>query len=878
MSLLDIGGDTGNASPNYIPPPKPKTSAWADVGSALTAVPRGVAEAGAQVMGTAADLAHAARVFRDTPSKDMKAKGLPVDAYSSDLGDALRDRGREFRPDPETASTAEQVLYGFARGATKIVAGAVAAGPAGVLAAGAEEAFTQADELKRQGVDVDTRGKAGLVQGAGLALAALPAAGTTIKSTLALYAAGGPGGFVAQQALTREILQSAGYDKIGLGFDPFDPVGLAVASLIPAGFAAYGFRQAKIAAAVRDLPDLKPPVAETATTAEPMPSRLSPIADAVRRYPQEVEDAARVLYQAEVREQSSPAYVPRVPPTETPPFRAWFEGSKVVDDAGAPLVVYKGMHPYDWTKETATYPGPELDSIARTSDFPAMNGEEPGIRIAGFFGDQDTANRFSRLSQNGAVFPTYLALKNPLVIDAAGKPAADVQFGESGKPFRDAMRSGEYDGAIIRNTKDEGTVYVAMRPEQIKSAIGNSGRFDPNSGSLTDMEAANKHADALARAEDQMARGEPVQVADVAPLTAWHGSPHLFDTFDASKIGTGEGAQAYGHGLYLAESPGVAKSYKEQLGAGRGIGDDDTIARVLEAVGGNSAKAAEELRKRAQYANIPGGKEKLLAMAEKAEAGFDPRGNLYKVSIPRDMEARMLDWDKPLSEQPPEVQKKLLSHTDIQDIAGFREGAQWADEEPGPWQIKEGMTGGDLVKAMEAYFAGRGQGITRSAGPSEQLRQAGVPGIKYLDGGSRGAGEGTRNFVIFPGEESKLTITERNGTPFQRFVADLTEAVQEAQKANPEPTTPVANAQQLDAFFAQTKPAATEPGAAFDAAAPARLDEIRLQYPDLMVQMDGGAPMRMDDFLAAAKAEADELAADAPLMKAAAECALTFGL
>jgi len=41
----------------------------------------------------------------------------------------------------------------------------------------------------------------------------------------------------------------------------------------------------------------------------------------------------------------------------------------------------------------------------------------------------------------------------------------------------------------------------------------------------------------------------------------WHGSPHAFVKFDSSKIGTGEGAQAYGHGLYLAEAPDVSKTY-----------------------------------------------------------------------------------------------------------------------------------------------------------------------------------------------------------------------------------------------------------------------------------------------------------------------------
>lgn len=59
------------------------------------------------------------------------------------------------------------------------------------------------------------------------------------------------------------------------------------------------------------------------------------------------------------------------------------------------------------------------------------------------------------------------------------------------------------------------------------------------------------------------------------------------------------------------------------------------------------------------------------------------------------------------------------------------------------------------------------------------------------------------------------------------------------------------------------------------ASAEPRMDAIRAQFPDLMVQLDGmDKPMRLDDFLAAVKAEADEMTADAPLMQVAAECAL----
>jgi hypothetical protein len=44
-------------------------------------------------------------------------------------------------------------------------------------------------------------------------------------------------------------------------------------------------------------------------------------------------------------------------------------------------------------------------------------------------------------------------------------------------------------------------------------------------------------------------------------IRAWHGSPRDFDKFDASKIGTGEGNQAFGDGLYFADRRGVASSY-----------------------------------------------------------------------------------------------------------------------------------------------------------------------------------------------------------------------------------------------------------------------------------------------------------------------------
>ena len=46
---------------------------------------------------------------------------------------------------------------------------------------------------------------------------------------------------------------------------------------------------------------------------------------------------------------------------------------------------------------------------------------------------------------------------------------------------------------------------------------------------------------------------------------AWHGSPHKFDKFSTEAIGTGEGAQVFGHGLYFSEKREVADYYREAL-------------------------------------------------------------------------------------------------------------------------------------------------------------------------------------------------------------------------------------------------------------------------------------------------------------------------
>jgi hypothetical protein len=196
----------------------------------------------------------------------------------------------------------------------------------------------------------------------------------------------------------------------------------------------------------------------------------------------------------------------------------------------------------------------------------------------------------------------------------------------------------------------------------------------------------------------------------------------------------------------------------------------------------------------------------LIGSAERWKA-FDvlDSGSLYKVDLPDEKIARMLDWDKPLSQQAPEVSKALQSL--VVDVTGggfdlsraprnvrsaFDESVMQSAEAaltakygatktPAGWVDKSGRPiAQDAVNKMLSKLGGKsydsaGQlynDLAHIAGSqrdiSATLRNNGIPGVRYLDGGSRGAGSGTSNFVVFPGEENALRILERNGGPVGR--------------------------------------------------------------------------------------------------------------
>ena len=236
--------------------------------------------------------------------------------------------------------------------------------------------------------------------------------------------------------------------------------------------------------------------------------------------------------------------------------------------------------------------------------------------------------------------------------------------------------------------------------------------------------------------------------------TVFHGSPHRFNKFSLGKVGTGEGAQSYGHGLYFADNPAVAKTYAVP---------EATYQRVT---GGMSPKQefAHDLLSQGRDPNTV-----WQAMVQKygrqaadtaefqdaydAAVAANKAGAFYKVDLPDPAIAKMLDWDKPLSAQSEHVKASL------QKVASpiMKEA------------FDRDWTAHKLIKTLEERLGTEQQvpnslpGITQKVGGKEAatrlLRDAGIPGTQYLDAGSRGAGTGTRNYVVF--DDSLLKILSR---------------------------------------------------------------------------------------------------------------------
>lgn len=525
----------------------------------------------------------------------------------------------------------------------------------------------------------------------------------------------------------------------------------------------------------------------------------------------------------------------------TPAFDAWFGDSAVVDEAGAPIVVYHGGEA-----------GIEAFDTSRVTQ--RGRGDQAGTY---FTADRVAAGGYAaRSGRSRAVYSAYLSLQNPLdITDAIAEGQREgLSFGDAKRRALEVLDRDVHDGIVFRGDRLNPAEYVAFNPEQIKS-VDNRGTFDPNDPRILFQPALEPRPETVAASElDDIKRaytdrgvrihtfqnkaGDVILNDLVVPreerstgvgsdfmqdLTDWadrhgtrlrltpgtrdsatgttsrrrlvkfykrfgfaenkgrskdftlnagemvrlpvrrfdqpafHGTPHPhFDAFTLSKIGTGEGAQAYGWGLYFASDESVARYYREALGR-----------RFLDKDGADDER---------ELASKP--------------------GHVVEVDIPDS--DQLLDYDKPLSEQPEDVRRKIREDRNLWVLQSYLAAISFDTESaahsaakrmglstyevlpstsrPGAFKVmapfpevseRTGLvrTGRDLYENLaNSHDSPRGLPLReKQQFASKQLLAAGIPGLRYLDGSSRRKGEGSHNFVIW--DEQSIRILQRLEQP-----------------------------------------------------------------------------------------------------------------
>lgn len=312
------------------------------------------------------------------------------------------------------------------------------------------------------------------------------------------------------------------------------------------------------------------------------------------------------------------------------------------------------------------------------------------------------------------------------------------------------------------NALRRGTDYVGERSPMAGAALATlptaAMAFMGPGSSVTRQAFSNvgrgvaQDANLLAQAMARNAAHSPMPAGSLASqrgAITWHGSPHKFDKFDMNKIGTGEGAQVYGRGLYFADSPDVAKSYAGDLAAARAnkpVGNVDLtdVYQYLPEFPDKLLAARRDFRALADMGVLDQADRRDFLTAARNTLNAAQGGNMYKVDIPDEVIAKMIDFDAPV----PEQIRANLSKAALDEFgSGVSMGA-----------------GHQVLKQIADEFKFSGHPDPNAAA-AQWLNSRGVPGIRYLDQASRAAGNGTYNYVVF--DDSIPRILEHNGSPIK---------------------------------------------------------------------------------------------------------------
>ena len=300
--------------------------------------------------------------------------------------------------------------------------------------------------------------------------------------------------------------------------------------------------------------------------------------------------------------------------------------------------------------------------------------------------------------------------------------------------------------------------------------------------------------DALSKEKSQDAENTHAQLA-------YHGTPHMFDHFDLTHIGSGYGVQAHGWGLYFAANKNIANAYKEAMEIPEGEkilylnGKKYTIAdsqhlrnvetseiesdRLINAAGTmvvregsieGALKRLHSLANRQKGSNGRGAKMTAdsIALLEQRNTKYEAEpstSGVYAVDIPESN--TMLDEQKPISEQPAKVKRAIYNMVYGTEIPTNSTKSILTDKNQ-PHINKTGtidlstlnkMTGKELYSQLANSIQHNQKSV------SLLLNKYGIKGITY-DGGIDG-----RCYVVF--DDQAIAIQQRYDTALNSHMPEL---------------------------------------------------------------------------------------------------------
>jgi len=336
-----------------------------------------------------------------------------------------------------------------------------------------------------------------------------------------------------------------------------------------------------------------------------------------------------------------------------------------------------------------------------------------------------------------------------------------------------AQKEGTNYFEVAKERAKERGYYNATTPKNIEGTgrverVGSSLQGEPTQDTKSPQEKTSK-----TRKRDGKKDTQEVTPSDESfSIQAFHGSPYKFDQFDSSKIGTGEGNQAFGHGLYFSSKEEIGKFYVDQAEQRQKPPSDPVKRKEYNAITEEIKKIHKEI---SSSRGVPLGHEgftNYVVLLNKQQELLDKRDKLselhektlYNVTLHKGKDPSEYNYMSWVDEVPVRYLGKLQKEYEyvMEANADLLKSGSGTRVDPNFFKSLQvaRFRGMELYRAIQGNLELLGYGQYAPKATSDLFLSAGIDGIRFpAQGGTGGRFGDTENFVVF--DDKAVTIDKQ---------------------------------------------------------------------------------------------------------------------